>query len=186
MGKERGQTNKGRETKKRRRDMRCREKGGEGRESIANMTDKLSSNQKVSRPPLPSPPPPPSHFPSTSLLSLIPSLPANLFPILCEEHIDITRAAVSTEIHPTTHSVSICACWTKPTTHETPVKQVPIISMVTTAVLVPTWHAIHGIVTLTHLCVRGRMWCVMCVCVTERVVYMCVCATGRLGEIPTL
>ena len=154
---ERPTREKNKREKKGRRDTRGREKVGEvrkkreGRESIANMTDNLSS-------PLPPSPPPPHHLPSTSsFLSLLLPLPANLFPILCKEHIDITRAAASTEVHPTTHSVSICACWTKPTAHETPVKQVPIISMVTTAVRVPAWHVVHGIVTLTHLCVKGRV-----------------------------
>ena len=63
--------------------------------------------------------------------------------------------------------------------------QLPIIGMVTTAVLVPAWHAVHGIGMLTHLCVRGEgvVWGVCgggdeCVCV----VYMrgvCVCACSE-------
>ena len=78
--------------------------------------------------------------------------------------------------------------------------------MVTTAVLVPAWHVVHGVGILTHLCVRGEgvVWCVcvcgmsvyvLCtcgVCVWDEcvcVVYMrCVCVyvVNRLGEKDTL
>ena len=51
--------------------------------------------------------------------------------------------------------------------------QIPIISMVTTAVLVPTWHAVHGIGTLTHLCVSGDVVvCDGCVCDRKRYVHV--------------
>ena len=142
------ESNKERETKEKREnayEVQREERVGE-----------VSSNQKQFSSPCST-----SSF--TCLLPLLFPLPTNLFPILCEEHIDITRAAVSTEVHPTTHSVSICACRTKLNTKATLVVKPPIISMVTTAVMVPAWHAVHGIVTLTHLCVRGRVWCVMCV-----------------------
>ena len=133
----------------------------------------ISSSQKLSPPP----PPPYSLYPPHLLLL------ANLFPILREEHIDITRAAVGTEVHPTTHSVSICACQTELSTNASLVVKPPIIGMVTTAVLVPAWHAVHGIVTLTHLCVRGKgVVCEGCVCVTERGVYMW-CMEGWMSQV---
>ena len=150
------------------------------------MTDKLSSSLKLSPPFLLISPPP-------SFLFLVsPPPPPNLFPILCEEHIDVTRTVVSTKVHPTTHSVSSCACWTKRSTPTTPVVQIPIISMVTTAVLVPTWHAVHGIGTLTHLCVSGDVVvCDGCVCDRKRYVHVVWFVEGCmhhkwLGEIATL
>ena len=97
----------------------------------------------------PLPPPPPSFVSSPNLVS-----------ILCKEHIDITGAAVGTKVYPTTHPVSVCACRPKHRAHASLVVQLPIVGMVTTAVPVPAWHAAHGIVTLTHLCVRGEGVCV--------------------------
>ena len=75
---------------------------------------------------------------------------------------------VSTEVHPTTHPVSIRACWTILSNSATPKYQ--IIGMVTTAVLLPAWHVVHGIGTLTHLC-QG-VWCVMSAYVIQREAYM--------------
>ena len=56
--------------------------------------------------------------------------------------------------------------------------------MVTTAVLVPAWHVVHGVGILTHLCVRreGVVWDV-CVCVVYmRGVCVCMYVKNGLGE----